>query len=114
MSHTTTDSALLATLEASAAAGQARPPSAEPHRTIDLSEAARDLAERRRIIEEIRGFNPKAEHAFLAGFTTEALEDYLAHLRHARHKSVRLRGWLQLRSVALEEARRQLQLRQAA
>lgn len=113
MSHTTTDSPDPATIEASAAARKTKPAAAVAG-TTDLSEAARDLAERRRIIEEIRGFNPKAEPTFLAGFTTESLQEYLEHLRYARHKSVRLRGWLQLRCVALEEARRQLQLRKAA
>jgi len=80
----------------------------------DLADAARLLAERRRIIEEIRALNPTAAHAFLDSFTTESLGDYLHHLSHAKQKSVRLRGWIQLRSAALAEARRQLQQRRAA
>ena len=80
----------------------------------DLHEAARALTDRRRMVEEIQALNPTAQAAFLDGFTTEALHDYLEHLSHARNKTVRLRGWLQLRSAALEEARRQLRQRRAA
>jgi hypothetical protein len=80
----------------------------------DLAEVSRALAQRRRLMEEIRGFNPKAQPSFLGDFSTECLEDYLEHLRYARYKTVRLRGWLQLRSAALEEARRQLERRRAA
>jgi hypothetical protein len=76
--------------------------------------ASEQLQERRRIIEEIRVLNPTAGHAFLAGFGTQALADYLEHLRHIRLKHVRLPGWVQRRCAALTEAGRQLQLRRVA
>ena len=66
------------------------------------------LDERRRTIAEIRRLNPTATGQFLDGFGTLALRDYLAHLRHARHKQVRLAGWLQRRTQKLDAARRQL------
>ncbi len=58
------------------------------------------LEDRRRTISEIRSFNPTADSRFLAEFRTSALKDYLEHLRHARHKNVRLAGWLQKRTAA--------------
>ena len=76
--------------------------------------ATEKLHERRRIIEEIRVLNPTAGHAFLANFESEALHDYLEHLRHIRLKHVRLPGWVQRRSAALAEAGRRLQLRRVA
>ena len=57
------------------------------------------LDDRRRTIEAILRFNPKADAAFLNGFRTAPLKDYLEHLRHARHKHVRLAGWLQQRTA---------------
>lgn len=80
----------------------------------EIVEAARQLADRRRIIEQIRSHNPSAAHAFLAGFTTRSLSDYLDHLRNIPHKSMRLPGWVQRRCDALSEARRQLAVRRAA
>ena len=56
------------------------------------------LADRRRTIEAIREFNPTAKARFLAEFNTGALKDYLEHLRHRRHKHVRLAGWLERRT----------------
>jgi hypothetical protein len=75
----------------------------------DPAAATMSLEERRRIIEEIRAFNPTAHPEFLAGFELEALRDYRDHLKHARQKHVRLPGWVQRRNSALAEARRSLQ-----
>ena len=57
------------------------------------------LDDRRRTIAAILKFNPKADAAFLSQFRTAPLKDYLEHLRHARHKHVRLAGWLQQRTA---------------
>jgi hypothetical protein len=57
------------------------------------------LEDRRRTIDSIRRFNPSASTDFLASFKTGALKEYLEHLRHAKHKSVRLSGWLQQRTT---------------
>jgi len=65
------------------------------------------LEDRRRTIEAIRRFNPTATPTFLASFKTGPLKEYLEHLRHARHKHVRLGGWLQERSQRLALRRRQ-------
>ncbi len=56
------------------------------------------MDDRRRTIDAIRRFNPSAAPDFLASFKTGPLKDYLEHLRHARHKHVRLSGWLQERT----------------
>ena len=80
----------------------------------DLAQEASTAAARRRIIDEIRAFNPTARPEFLDSFTTEALVEYLHHLSNVRQKSIRMRGWLQLRNAALVEARRQLRERRAA
>jgi hypothetical protein len=55
--------------------------------------------DRRTTIDSIRRLNRTATEAFLAEFRTEALKDYLEHLRHARHKHVRLAGWLQRKTM---------------
>ncbi len=57
------------------------------------------LEDRRRTIDAIRELNPTATRSFLAEFKTGALKEYLEHLRHARHKHVRLAGWLQKRTA---------------
>lgn len=66
------------------------------------------LDERRRTIEDIRRLNPTARVEFLADFQTPALKDYLEHLRHAKHKHVKLAGWLQRRTTKLAAARQAL------
>jgi hypothetical protein len=90
-------------------------PSSRPAQPVveppDIPEPQTALAERTRIIQEIRTFNTTADSNFLAQFDTLHLRDYLEHLRHVRHKQIRLPGWVQRRSDALAEARRQLQLR---
>ncbi len=64
------------------------------------------LDDRRRTIAEIRRLNPTAGLAFLAEFQTASLRDYLEHLKHRRHKHVRLAGWLQRRNSNLAAMRR--------
>jgi len=80
-------------------------PSAPPPASAAVS-PARQLAERKAIIAEIHQRNTTANANFLSGFSTEDLRDYLEHLRHARHKEVRLAGWVQRRLMRLAAARR--------
>ena len=51
------------------------------------------------VIAGIRELNRTAAPTFLAQFNTEALADYLEHLREARNKNVRLTGWLHKRTA---------------
>lgn len=82
-------------------------PSAPLPTSTEPSPAAQ-LAERRAIISEIRDRNTTAHVNFLSGFSTEDLRDYLEHLRHAKHKQVRLAGWVQRRLMRLSAARREV------
>ena len=82
-------------------------PSAPPP-TAALPTPAAQLAERRAIIAEIHDRNATAKASFLNGFSTQDLRDYLEHLRHARHKEVRLAGWVQRRLTRLATARREV------
>ncbi|MEL7237547.1 MAG: hypothetical protein AAGK78_01690 [Planctomycetota bacterium] len=61
--------------------------------------------DRKAVIEDIRKLNPTAGVTFLAQFNTPALEDYLQHLVHAKHKHVKLAGWLERRTKKLQTAR---------
>ena len=65
-----------------------------------LMPVAADPSDRTATIAAIRRLNPTAAAGFLAEFRTEALKDYLEHLRHAKHKHVRLAGWLQRKTAA--------------
>lgn len=69
---------------------------------------AAQLAERRAVMAEIRDRNATAKVEFLSGFATEDLRDYLEHLRHAKHKEVRLAGWVQRRLTRLATTRREV------
>ena len=64
--------------------------------------------DRQSAIADIRRMNPTATATFLNGFSLADLRDYLEHLRHAKHKNVRLPGWVQRRTMRLAEARRTL------
>ena len=82
----------------------AEPSAAAPIRPASPSMTAERLRrsmldDRRRTIAAILKFNPKADASFLQQFRTGPLKDYLEHLRHARHKHVRLAGWLQQRTA---------------
>ena len=87
----------------SSPATSSTPSTAAPDR-VTASEAC-ELDDRARTIAEIRRINPTATLSFLRGFDTPALRDYLEHLRHAKHKHVRLPGWLQRRTAQLNAAR---------
>ena len=79
-------------------------PTSQAGARYDAAEASDQ--EHRRAIQDIQALNVTARTGFLEQFTTDQLRDYLAHLRHARHKHVRLPGWVQRRCEALAEARR--------
>ena len=72
------------------------------------TEATQATFDRNEVIEGIRQYNPTAEASFLAQFNTEALADYLEHLRNAKHKHVRLAGWVQRRAEKMNKSRQGL------
>lgn len=62
--------------------------------------------ERRRLIEELISLNPSASVEFLQEFTTESLEEYLAHLQASqlpRGREARWRRQLLQRGIEMQE-----------
>jgi hypothetical protein len=49
---------------------------------------------RQQIIEAVRAHNPTAREQFLAQFDEQALQQYLQHLKAAKHRGVRIHGWV--------------------
>ena len=76
--------------------------------TVLRMPASPTTLDRKAVIEDIRKLNPTAGVTFLAQFNTPALEDYLLHLTHAKHKHVKLAGWLERRTNKLASARKAL------
>src|SRR5437868_13650229 len=68
-------------------------PGADPHVVPRRTESKHHM-EKRQIIDDIRRFNTTAQPQFLAQFDSDALRQYLDHLRSAHEKHVRIAGWV--------------------